>query len=210
MAIRQEVSEKRLGETEVERIEYGGHIHAMETTYQGAVLLTREENYHDDSDFYALVWDETEQRIKRVDYATTRGWTYLNSAKVDATPEAREKAAQYNEIRQLEVWARENHWQSSLPLKGRKVRVVHGRKVAQGTEGQVFWYQPYQRDLWPAWKRAARVGLLLKDGSRVFVAADYVEVIDPRDHLQANETGEQAASKARDNCSAFSRCPLYV
>ena len=41
-------------------------------TYVGCVLSTREKNYHDDSDFYALVWDEAAQRIRSIEYDTTR------------------------------------------------------------------------------------------------------------------------------------------
>ncbi len=59
----------------------------MQVSWIGCVLETRERNYHDDSDFYALVWDDSEQRVRSIDYATTRGWTYPNSATVDATPE---------------------------------------------------------------------------------------------------------------------------
>lgn len=60
----------------------------FEITYAGAVLDTYEENGYDDSDFLALVWDAAESRIRSVQYAITRGWTYNNSATPDATPEA--------------------------------------------------------------------------------------------------------------------------
>lgn len=74
----------------------------MQISYEGCVLETRERNLYDDSDFYALVWDETEQRVKSVEYATTRGWTYPNHADVDATPEVRAKAEAYYK-RQAEI-----------------------------------------------------------------------------------------------------------
>jgi hypothetical protein len=64
----------------------------VEETYAGAVLDTYERNGYDDSDFYAIVWDDPTQSIKTVEYATTRGWTYANSAKVDATAEVTAKA----------------------------------------------------------------------------------------------------------------------
>lgn len=62
------------------------------STYEGCVLKLGEHNWYDDSDFYALVWDESTNSVKKIEYATTRGWTYHNHAKVDATPENRAKA----------------------------------------------------------------------------------------------------------------------
>ena len=49
----------------------------METTHVGVVLSTGEHNYHDDSDFFAVVWDN-EGCVREIEYATTRGWTYPN------------------------------------------------------------------------------------------------------------------------------------
>jgi ribosomal protein L19 len=63
-------------------------------TYEGAVLATRERNYYDDSDFYAVVWDEEKQVVKNVEYATTR-FGGGGDARVDATPEVLEKAKAY-------------------------------------------------------------------------------------------------------------------
>ena len=74
---------------------WDGVTGTIETTYEGAVLSTGERNFRDDSDFYAKVWDETTGTVKTVEYATTRGWTYANSADVDATPEVRAKAARF-------------------------------------------------------------------------------------------------------------------
>ncbi|QDN94948.1 hypothetical protein FNV58_01050 (plasmid) [Streptomyces sp. RLB1-9] len=71
-----------------------------ERTYEGAVLRLRERNGYDDSDFYALVWDEEQQRVREIQYATTRGWTYHNGASIDATHEVIAKAvAQMTEAR---------------------------------------------------------------------------------------------------------------
>ena len=53
-------------------------------TYAGRVLSRHDNNYHDDSDFYALVWDDESQEVKRIDYGSTRFWTYHNGATVDA------------------------------------------------------------------------------------------------------------------------------
>ncbi|MCX4799623.1 hypothetical protein OG497_37850 [Streptomyces sp. NBC_01242] len=77
------------------------HIAAChETTFTGAVLGLRERNGYDDSDFYALVWDEEQQRTREIQYATTRGWTYHNGASIDATHDVIAKAvAHETEIR---------------------------------------------------------------------------------------------------------------
>lgn len=56
------------------------------TYYTGRVIALREMNGSDDSDFIAIVWTH-EDKLAEITYATTRGWTYANSASVDATPE---------------------------------------------------------------------------------------------------------------------------
>lgn len=61
----------------------------------GMVVYTGEYNGHDDSDFYAIYYDEKEDTFKRCEYATTRFWSYPNSASVDATPEIQEKYVAY-------------------------------------------------------------------------------------------------------------------
>ena len=58
------------------RLTSGIFVAEYGVTYEGCVLATREVNGYDDSDFVALCWDETEQKVVRVTYATTRCWTY--------------------------------------------------------------------------------------------------------------------------------------
>jgi hypothetical protein len=62
--------------------------------YVGAVLGTRERNYYDDSDFYAVVWDEERQCVKSVEYATTR-FGGGGTASPDATEEVIQKVRDY-------------------------------------------------------------------------------------------------------------------
>ena len=81
----------------VEKTSANGETYYQETKFRGAVLTTREENWHDDSDFYALVWDDEARKISKVYYATTRAWTYRNGAVADATDEVVEKASDYIE-----------------------------------------------------------------------------------------------------------------
>ncbi len=57
-------------------------------THQGLCLFEREANFHDDSDFYMMVWNSETKAPQEICFASTRGWSYpcLGSA-VDATPE---------------------------------------------------------------------------------------------------------------------------
>jgi hypothetical protein len=104
-------------------------------TYDGAVLDTYEVNGYDDSDFVAIVWDAEAGRLRHVQYATTRGWTYHNGAKVDAKPEIIDAALawfrpqweRYN-LARLDEEARE-------VKPGRKVRSTTTRGKNKGVEG---------------------------------------------------------------------------
>jgi len=63
---------------------YGEKLFSHQS-YHYQVVETREVNGHDDSDFYAIVPDGM-GGFTKVFYATTRAWTYGNSASVDAPP----------------------------------------------------------------------------------------------------------------------------
>lgn len=146
--------------------------------YIGATLQTYEHNGYDDSDFMAIVWDEAKQTIKTVCYATTRGWTYLNGATVDATPEVLAKAQKhrYEMLVGLNVDASERD--SKVPKTDRRCRVTRGRKVPQGTEGIVFWIGP-DRYASSRWATVYRAGIKLDDGRKMFVPLDYLQVCFP-------------------------------
>jgi hypothetical protein len=57
-------------------------------------------------------------------------------------------------------------------IKGQKVVVVKGRKVAKGTEGEIFWLG---YETWNGESILKRVGIVLESGEKVFVSSDYVE-----------------------------------
>lgn len=163
---------------------YGVHGYHVKT-YEGAVLNTGERNGYDDSDFYADVWDEASKSIKRVDYATTRGWTYLNGAAVDATPEVIEKANAYARARALESFKAAAAADARKVAKGKRVKVVKGRKVPKGTEGTVFWVgagraYSYSQAKWGV---PDRVGFRTADGTVHWTAASNLEVTDPEEWL---------------------------
>jgi hypothetical protein len=182
----------------------------FEVSFEGAVLATGERNYRDDSDFYATVWNETTGTVHNVDYGTTRGWTYANSASVDATPEVREKAAAFFAARNLEARIAKATAEAATPAKGKLVTVVKGRKVPKGTTGVVIWvgegryFGPtprYKSSAWSA-KGALRVGVKDAEGTVHWTAASNVEVVNPAEPdveeltRLANATGRSYAGLA--------------
>lgn len=145
-----------------------------ETSFEGAVLETRERNGYDDSDFYAIVWDEAQGKVRTVEYASTRFWTYHNGATVDATDEAKAKAAAWMAETYSKLfgdWAVEDAEGAAREVvKGCRARVVKGRKVPVGTEGVVIWSG---HGNW-----GPRVGIKDADGEVHWTAAENVERID--------------------------------
>ena len=57
-------------------------------------------------------------------------------------------------------------------VKGQKVIVVKGRKVAKGTEGEIFWLG---YETWNGESILKRVGIVVQSGEKVFVSSEYVE-----------------------------------
>lgn len=142
--------------------------------YVGCVLDTYEHNGYEDSDFYAICWDEEEQKVVRVCYDTTRFWGY-GRADIDATLEVLRKVYRYYYNSGRKKF--DSDWkfaQAKKVLKGDTVKVVRGRKIPQGTVGNVFWigerYNIYSK------KYEDRVGIDV-DGERLFLPLNYVEVI---------------------------------
>lgn len=168
----------------------------LETSYVGAVISTHERNGYHDSDFYAIVWDSAEQKPKQIEYATTRGWCYPNQAVEDATPEV---MSQYNayclEQRRLAAERLEKA-KAKIPSHGKTVKVVAGRKLPIGTVADVFWigvnkFKPqrydkrnyeailtHEAESFEIFADYFNVGLRLLDGTKVFVSAKNVEVIN--------------------------------
>lgn len=161
----------------------------LHTTYRGCVLTTRERNGHEDSDFYAVVYDGREDCLKTIEYASTRGWTYPNGARADADVWTMLRARGVlfrNALAQMrERMLSEARRVAESIHVGVKVRVVRGRKpgerrpgrlrsrrVARGTEGEVAWLGPCRYSGRP------RVGLRDEHGEWHFTALSNVERID--------------------------------
>jgi len=163
----------------------------VHTIYKGCVLTTRERNGYHDSDFYAVVWDEQEQRIRSIEYATTRAWTYPNSASIDATAEVRAKATTWLVAWAIKQWDDENKIQARMVESGKRVRVVKGRKVPLGTEGWVGWIEDSRYG-----KRVACIDTI--DGERLhYVAISNLEVVNPEGYLKDQEERERFARTVR-------------
>lgn len=168
-------------------------------THIGYCLEDREENGRDDSDFYMLVWNPEKEIIERHMFATTRGWSYpCYGSSADATPEVRSAAAAYLRKRHFESLKQQNITEARKPKFGRLVRVLKGRKVPVGTQGEVFWEGKSAAGVskYGTWgKQRERIGIRLQDGSRIFIDADNVEVLMPETYeVAVEELEHQAAS----------------
>lgn len=142
-------------------------------SHEGQVLSTGEHNHWDDSDFYALVWDADAGVPREAEYASTRYWTYANTATVDATPEVQAAYDAWRAERARTAQADADRIEAATPRPGKTVEVVKGRKIPVGTTATVFWYGP-GRDYGSG--AAMRVGLTV-DGEAVFTAAVNVRVV---------------------------------
>jgi len=171
--------------------------------FAGRVLSTREENRYHDSYFYALVWDDEQGKPVEIMYGSTAwpgghsdyypdGWMH---PQIDATPERRSAYEAYLAKQREERAERAARHVANTPDKGKRVRVVKGRKIEIGTEGKVFWFGKARsfstspRDghkkllramLGPdgkGEKEGFRVGIQTDAGEKVFTAATNVEVI---------------------------------
>lgn len=183
-----------------------GHKGTYTVSYEGKVLYEGERNYRDDSDFYALVWDDEAGKVKEIGYASTRGWTYGNYAHVDATPEVLAKAAAYYEALALERLKNAAAADARKPKVGKEVKVIAGRKVPLGTIGTVIWAGeggyfgpvPEFKNGWST-KGEPRVGIKTATGARFFLAAKHVEVLDPEEYLPSLDELRARAKGANVN-----------
>jgi hypothetical protein len=148
-------------------------------SHVGMVLATGEHNWHDDSDFYAVVWNPVTGRPEEIEYATTRGWTYANSATIDATPGIRAEYDAYRATLARERQEARDALEAATPYAGKIVRVVRGRKVPVGTVAEVIWYgagRDYGHRARYGGTPPMRVGLKV-NGERVFTDAGNVQVV---------------------------------
>jgi hypothetical protein len=173
--------------------------------YVGCVLTTWEKNGYDDSDWYAVVWDEATQSCKSIIYATTRGAT-LGSAEIDATPEVIAKAQAWLAAI-IFAGAKEAAAKEALtPELGKTVEVVKGRKVPKGTVGVVTWKGLDDYKSGRFYGREVKVYRLgIKVGEQVhFTAAENCKVIDPEEWIVDLDSLRRRAERAAASECAFS------
>lgn len=161
--------------------------------FVGAVLCTRERNWTDDSDFYAVCWDEATGQLIEEEYDTTR-FGGGGSASIDATDEVKIKAAAF-----LQQWLEAAAWEEyenakNYVRKDKQVELDHGRpkyqdtteKVLIGTRGVVRWYgqgrdfSRYGHGLVPM-----RALVVTEDGRQFWTDAHNLKVVDPDQYLPA-------------------------
>lgn len=190
---------------------------SRKTLYEGCVLDDRERNFYDDSDFYAVVWDEDERSIKQYQYNTTR-FAGGGSCRIDATDEVRRKADDWLVEWALPILRKMEHDKARTVEKDKRVRVFKGRKAPIGTEGKVFWLQhqngdPYGRS--HGWR--TKIGIAVDDETEavekvgrcgtpytveryrnvVWTYADNCEVLDPDQYLPDDAEIQRRAEQFR-------------
>lgn len=185
-------------------------------THVGCVLDKGEMNYYDDSDFYAVVWDEEKQNITRIEYDSTR-YAGGGGASIDATPEVIEKASKYVYDHLFAVWNRKNEEQSKIARKGNTVKVVRGTKAPVGSIGVLFWIGEARKYGYYS-KPTQKVGIATSDrvdhkGKRLDVVWTYlhnVEPIDPTLNLEPEEQGRWYAERNKTSWRTFTYAGLPI
>jgi hypothetical protein len=184
----------------------GGHAEIIETkeTYVGRVLETYEENGYNDSDFYAVVWDDETNSLIHKQFATTRFYSNGYGAKIDATPEIIEKATAERKTRFLKSAIEKDEETAKTVAKGKMVEINRGRKN-RGIIGEVFWVGNPDKFSYYA-KEHRSVGIKLDDErddngkfKNIVFAYDYnCDVINFESHLtNTKELEETATNKAK-------------
>jgi len=182
-----------------------GHLDIIETkeSYVGRVLETYEENGYNDSDFYAVVWDDETESIIHKQYATTRFYSNGYGAKIDATPEVIAKATAERKARFLKSAIEKDEETAKTVAKGKMVEINRGRKN-RGIIGEVFWVGNPEKFSYYA-KEHRSVGIKLDDErddngkfKNIVFAYDYnCDIINFESHLtNTKELEETATNKA--------------
>ena len=182
-----------------------GHLDIIETkeSYVGRVLETYEENGYNDSDFYAVVWDDETESIIHKQYATTRFYSNGYGAKIDATPEVIAKATAERKARFLKSAIEKDEETAKTVAKGKMVEINRGRKN-RGIIGEVFWVGNPDKFSYYA-KEHRSVGIKLDDErddngkfKNIVFAYDYnCDIINFESHLtNTKELEETATNKA--------------
>lgn len=167
----------------------------IRTTFVGKVIAIYEKNGYNDSDFYAIAETDEPGEFTTVCYATTRGWTYLNRAVVDATPDVVERYEAMRQRNAEEAAARRAEFNKRRIVKDVPVRVTRGKH--KGVEGTVGWVgeDAYNRRRdYNGWGIKHiddyRVGIRVEGQKKfTFVGAQYVEIQLDGEWIEPNPPG---------------------
>lgn len=95
------------------------NVIALSESHHGLCLYETENNYYDDSDFFMVVWNPELKKTEKINFATTRAWTYpCYASRPDATKSVK---AEY------EVW---------LKYEERKQAILAKRKARQKMQAE--------------------------------------------------------------------------
>ena len=170
--------------------------------HTGHVLTRYEVNGYDDSDFYAVVYNPNTNALEHVFYATTRCYTYNDSAVVDATPEVIEQArAVLRTV--VEQHIRKADHLDTLKLKvGRVVRFVKAYRPRSSTRppievGQIAYLDWIGPDSYAPHTDRARVRLVLgeNDHAEVYINANKLEVYSPETYLPGDDDVQERVDR---------------
>jgi len=177
--------------------------------YDGLVLCDRERNYHDDSDFYAVIWNPTSRQCEIIEYATTR-FGGGGFCQIDATDEVKAAAREYLAAQLIDRLARDEERRASYVEKGRVVRFTRdyrprkgawaGHTISAGTLARVIWEGFNRYD--PRPRKSKRYGVKLldapEDAEPLWIGQGVVEVADPTAYMPPREEIEAAARRAAE------------
>lgn len=149
-------------------------------THVGLCLFESERNGYHDSDFDMTVWNEAEHRPEKIEFASTRGWCGpCFGSHPDATPETLYAYESWQHEQEKQRRQNAARIQAKRPELGKTVLVFKtaGRnhnKVTAGTIADIFWAQITCKC---GMYFEGRVGLRLRDGSRLFTNVINVMVL---------------------------------
>lgn len=113
-----------------------------------------------------------------IEWGTTR-FACDAGCSVDATDEVKALFKEWSEANRVRMKAGLERIECTKLRKGRRVRVVRGRKVPIGTEGDVFWHGADRYA--PRWSKVndefTRIGIVTDDGEKFFLAGSNCEVL---------------------------------
>lgn len=167
--------------------------------YVGAVLDTYEVNGYDDSDWYAIVWDDEKKIVTTVRYDTT-AFASMGRADVDATEESKRKATAYATKVIYDNLIKDH----KVPAPGKNVRSLTTKGKAKGAVGTILRFENSKFDsAWAARYNPTKVAVVkvndpknVHHGRNVWVAPDRLEVTDDLDDAREFEYLAEATQYA--------------